>query len=505
MTTKPLFAIAGLGILLAPVLVLRAQDPQAGPHGGLALECDLCHNPERWVPVDTAPKFRHESTGFGLEGSHAGLGCRSCHRSLVFSRVATACADCHSDAHRGELGARCESCHTPVSWSNQREMIRAHNRTLFPLLSVHARLDCEACHLGQKPYEYKTTPADCGECHRETYNRTTQPSHVQAGFSRRCQDCHPVTSQTWHEAKFSHPATFPLSGGHGGLTCARCHRGGSWAGLSQQCDSCHHQDYLRVTNPPHGGFPTTCETCHSVNAWRPAKFDHASTGYPLTGAHQKAECARCHVGGRYAGTSRQCVACHRDAYDRTSNPNHAAGGFPTTCESCHSTQAWRPANFDHNASRFPLSGAHARVDCSRCHTGGRYAGTPTDCYSCHRGAYDGTSNPNHAASGFPTRCQDCHNTSAWRPATFDHDRRYFPIYSGKHRGRWSACTDCHTSPSNYRAFDCLRCHDKGRTDSAHREVRGYQYSSAACYQCHPQGVGGDSGPRRPVPYREPRS
>ena len=45
------------------------------------------------------------------------------------------------------------------------------------------------------------------------------------------------------------------------------------------------------------------------------------------------------------------------------------------------------------------------------------------------------------AAGRPTShipsadtCDTCHSTTAWRPASFDHDGRYFPIYSGKHLG-----------------------------------------------------------------------
>jgi hypothetical protein len=38
-------------------------------------------------------------------------------------------------------------------------------------------------------------------------------------------------------------------------------------------------------------------------------------------------------------------------------------------------------------------------------------------------------------------------------------------------------------------FYCLSCHDKATTDSHHSGVSGYQYSSPACYSCHPTGLG----------------
>jgi hypothetical protein len=297
-------------------------------------------------------------------------------------------------------------------------MFDVHSRNRFPLLAAHARLACGDCHRDQRPYEYATTPAECGNCHLETYLQTTDPNHVDAGFSRRCEDCHLVTASTWRGPRFSHPDRFPLEGGHARLACARCHTGGS-----------------------------------------------------------------------YAGTSSACVSCHETDYMGTSSPSHSVAGFPTRCETCHNTRSWRPATFGHGQTRFPLTGAHARVDCARCHEGGRYQGTPTDCYACHQANYDSTTDPNHRSSGFPRQCEACHSTNAWRPASFDHGR-YFPIYSGSHRGKWRDCSDCHTNPGNFRSFSCTSCHahsNRAEVDDDHDEVSGYVYQSAACYRCHPSG------------------
>jgi hypothetical protein len=495
---RPVLVVGVAILVLAAVPTLRGQGGAEPPHGDLQIDCAECHNPERWVPVSATPTFRHDQTGFTLQSAHATATCRSCHRSLVFSQVGTACADCHKDAHRGEMGFQCESCHTPTTWTNQREMFQVHNRTRFPLFASHSRLDCTACHRSQTPYQYKNTPAECGNCHLSTYLGTTSPRHVQAGFSRRCEDCHLVTSPSWHSATFEHPASFPLQGGHAALACARCHSGGTYNGLSTICVSCHQKDYAATTNPSHpaGGFPTTCESCHTTADWRPAKFDHGQTRFPLTGAHTRTDCARCHVGGRYAGTPTDCNSCHQANYAATTNPNHRGSGFPTTCQNCHDTGAWKPASFDHNATRFPLTGAHTRTDCAKCHAGGRYTGTPRDCYSCHQASYAGTTNPNHQAAGFPIQCQSCHTTAAWKPASFDHDGLYFPIYSGKHRGQWTSCSECHVSSGNYKVFECIRCHahsNRANVDGEHRGVNGYSYASSACYQCHRTGRAGFAG------------
>jgi hypothetical protein len=456
--SRPLLAGVAATLLLAPAASLRAQGARDNPHGDLELDCGECHNPERWTPVDKTPSFRHGTTGFTLDSAHARVSCRGCHRALVFNQVGTACADCHKDAHRGELGARCEACHTPSTWTNQREMFQVHNRTRFPLFVSHARLDCTACHRSQNPTQYKTTPAECGNCHLPTYLATTNPSHVQGGFSRRCEDCHNVTSPTWHGAAFEHPASFPLAGRHAGITCVRCHPGRVYTGTSPQCASCHRPDYDRAANPSHAasGFPLQCENCHTVQGWRPAIFDHSQTRFALTGAHTRTDCAKCHPGGKYAGTPADCYSCHQANYAATTNPNHAASKFSTRCTDCHNTGAWKPANFDHDKTRFRLNGAHERTDCAKCHPGGRYTGTPTDCYSCHQAKYAATSSPNHASAGFGTACATCHGTSAWRPATFDHNKTRFAL-SGAHT-----------------RTDCAKCHPGGR----------YTGTPTDCYSCH---------------------
>jgi hypothetical protein len=415
---RAFFLGAGLTSLLFVPLLVTAQAPPAAqsPHGDLAGDCATCHTAEGWTPLREPLPFDHQGTGFPLVAAHAQAGCRDCHQSLVFSQVATACADCHRDAHRGEMGPQCDTCHTPESWTNRRESFRIHSRTRFPLLGAHAGLDCESCHRGPQPREFTGLSTECVGCHLPDYQATDNPDHVRLGFPQQCDDCHSPAARAWEGgtfgAGFAHPATFPL-----------------------------------------------------------------------TGAHLRVSCSSCHADGRFAGTPRQCVACHQDDFDRTTNPNHRAAGFPTTCESCHSTEQWPGATVDHNLTRFPLTGAHVGVQCARCHVGGRFAGTPTECVSCHQDDYD-RAVPNHRASGFPTTCQNCHGTSQWAGATFNHP---FPL-SGPHGG--IACTSCHPNQGNFRVFQCTTsCHPRGEMDDEHDDddARGYVYESGACLRCHPDG------------------
>jgi hypothetical protein len=195
------------------------------------------------------------------------------------------------------------------------------------------------------------------------------------------------------------------------------------------------------------------------------------------------------VNNVYKGTPRDCYGCHRANYDRTTNPPHAAAGFPTTCEQCHSPASsnWS-SSFDHNRF-FPLLGRHQSASCTSCHKNNIYRGTPRDCYPCHQAKYDATTRPNHRAAGFPTTCEACHKGSdaSWNQGQFNHT--WFPITSGRHAGR--QCIECHQDPNNYKVFQCTTaCHPRSKMDDEHRGRAGYRYESAACYSCHPTGRAG---------------
>jgi hypothetical protein len=106
--------------------------------------------------------------------------------------------------------------------------------------------------------------------------------------------------------------------------------------------------------------------------------------------------------------------------------------------------------------------------------------------------YKATSNPNHQLANFSTDCKICHTTNpGWDAGNFtQHDQSFFPIFSGKHEGEWSQCSECHTTPNDYKAFSCTDCHEHNNAGSLankHNDVSGYSFSSTACYSCHPKG------------------
>jgi hypothetical protein len=390
-----------------------AQTPRAGnPHGDMDLDCRLCHTEANWDVRADSLAFDHGTTGFPLEGRHAGVPCRDCHEEPVFAHVGVRCLDCHLDAHRGRLGPDCEACHQPAGWVDRNEERRSHDATAFPLVGAHARVDCDACHEGAVAGEFVGTPTDCYACHRDTYEGTTDPDHAAAGFPTDCRQCHDEFASTWGRGDFIHSPRFPLTGAHARAACISCHEDG-FAGTPTDCYACHQQDYDATTDPGHvaAGFPTACAACHTTNAWEPADFDHGATAFPLTGAHRAADCLSCHATG-YTGTPTDCYACHQQDYDGTDDPDHAAAGFPTTCRDCHTTNAWEPADFDHD-QWFPIAtGKHGGLDCNQCHVTPNSYGT-FECILCHEHNQTDTAS-HHDPGEVPdyvwesSACYDCH-------------------------------------------------------------------------------------------------
>jgi nitrate/TMAO reductase-like tetraheme cytochrome c subunit len=455
----------------------------------LPTTCGVCHNPTSWKPAS----FDHNLTRFPLTGGHRPVACESCHKNGQYTGTPTTCVSCHQakfDAttnpnHKtAGFSTTCQQCHTTAGWT---PATFDHNATAFPLTGAHKTVVCLSCH---KNGVYTGTVKECVGCHQAKFDATTNPNHKAGGFPTVCQSCHTTTA--WTPSSFDHNATaFPLTGLHKTTSCQGCHGDGVFKGKTTVCSGCHLTKYNATSKPAHAsnGIGTTCQTCHTTNGWTPATYDHSVTRFPLAGAHRAVSCAGCHGDGVYRGKSMACASCHLPKYNATTKPAHASNGIGTTCETCHTVTAWTPATYDHNATTFPLTGAHKTVTCAQCHGTGVYRGTSKVCSSCHLTDYNATTNPNHKTAMFPTTCETCHTTTQWTGATFNHDP-WFPIYSGKHKGRWTSCTQCHANNANYKEFTCLTCHTKTKTDQQHQGRSGYSYTSPACYSCHPKGSAG---------------
>ena len=453
------------------------------PHGPISIPCADCHSSTSWKPIRSNPDFNHDLTGYPLRGMHQKVPCAQCHTSMVFKNVSSQCADCHADIHQRQFGANCANCHSVKGWQVSLQAIRNHQNR-FPLVGAHALAQCEDCHKNAAAGQFVGLSTSCYSCHQQDF-RTPVLDHAALGLPTTCESCH--TMDSWFNAKFDHLkyTGYALTGMHATLACSACHLNNVFKNASAACYSCHNTDFDATNNPSHVklSLPRDCSTCHSTTDWSNAKFDHALYAhYPLTGKHAAVACAQCHTSNNYNNTPTACVACHKADFDGTNNPPHVAGGFPTDCSLCHTTAGWTGATFNHNTTKFPLTGAHVSVACTTCHVNNNYTGSlPTNCYGCHQADFNKTNSPPHAAVGFPTTCAQCHNTTAWTGAPFDHSKTKFPL-TGAHTK--ITCAQCHIN-NNYTTLptDCVGCHqaDFNKTNSPPHAAVGFPTTCATCH------------------------
>ena len=377
--------------------------------------------------------------------------------------------------HGADFKVSCSTCHSSKGWEFDTTIYSFnHNSTKLPLRGQHSQAGCRECH---KSLVFSEAKTECNECHSDVH---------QATVGLDCGRCH--TPSSWlvsNITEIHQTSRFPLLGAHRTADCTDCHKSETYVRFDVpgvNCIDCHRENYMSTTDPNHteAGFSEDCSICHLVNSfeWTGAGFNHSY--FPLVQGHSNINCSVCHTTGNYADATPVCYSCHQADYSGTTNPNHTAANFPTACETCHSlTPGWKPASFNHNI--FPLTLGHSTVACAECHINGNYNSTPTDCYACHQTDYAGSTNPNHQSLGFSTACTTCHTTKpGWKPAKYtQHDAQFFPIYSGRHNGKWDLCSECHTDPNNYTLFDCKTCHA-----DVHRNEN---YTNAECYSCHPTG------------------
>jgi hypothetical protein len=110
-------------------------------------KCSSCHGDHKGrkhalsPPVESG--FKHEITGFVLDGKHASVACNKCHKPGAlgpkWTGLAQTCAGCHADFHKGTLGPKCEACHTAVAWKPALKTIAQHK---VDMTGGHAGLTC---------------------------------------------------------------------------------------------------------------------------------------------------------------------------------------------------------------------------------------------------------------------------------------------------------------------------------------------------------------------------
>ena len=383
--------------------------------------------------------------------------------------------------------ARCLDCHAEPGIQGfitekvrGAEQVVAHfsgNYTLPIKIILRVKNNqCLACHpeaptLADKTIEVRhdihtTNNVLCADCHsRLVHALPDQPKVIQRD---QCESCHKA-----------HPASL-MTGVHLTLNCSQCHLNGKYQQQDAKCESCH--------DTPSGhtaGINNGCDYCHTPAGWKPAKFNHST--FPLVGNHQGLPCEKCHLNGRFQGTSPECEFCHQIPI------NHLVG-ITTGCSLCHSPAGWKPIIFDHNV--FPLIGNHQGLLCEKCHPNGKFQGTSQECETCHQLP------PNHLA-GITTGCSLCHSPMGWKPIIFDHS--IFPLIgnhqeltcekchpNGKFQGTSQKCETCHQVPANHLTgitTGCAVCHTPAGWKPALYDHSAFpligNHSGLPCEKCHP--------------------
>ena len=360
-------------------------------------------------------------------GKHTASPCSACHTTahpLLDLRVAKqACADCHQNPHGDQFAAEmakggCGHCHEPAGWN-----LPKIDHSTWPLTGAHASTACNSCHhptaedrKAGHGASYRGVPRQCSGCHDDAHLgqfRLTQPA-------LECDKCHATGSFKIPSFDHAKMTGWALTGAHAKTECAKCHAtadlGGGhttvrWRGPSRECTFCHanpHEQRAPRTAAagPGGGAAlaqagaaapaahksftaaVSCSACHSTTAWKSkdaaggnVKFDHSTTGFPLTGQHMNASCVSCH--NSTVQLKRACVSCHEDFH---------RGRLAQTCDNCHVPAGWkvtRPLQI-HRMTQFPLTGMHVLADCTQCHLRAseqKFTDAPVECYGCHQQDY----------------------------------------------------------------------------------------------------------------------
>ncbi|MFA7419287.1 MAG: multiheme c-type cytochrome [Melioribacteraceae bacterium] len=289
--------------------------------------------------------------------------------------------------------------------------------------------------------------------------------------------------------------------------CTKCHNIGGQV-RNAECLTCHTEitQLQKSKKGLHASADVTgkkCIQCHSEHHGRTFRivnintksFDHSKTSFQLSGKHAKTDCYECHTPkyindekikkhkGTFLGLSATCNSCHTDVHQASLGNN---------CENCHGMESFKPAiKFNHDKARFVLTGAHLKVDCSKCHLTiikneqklQQFKGIDfANCSSCHQDFHKGKFGP---------KCNSCHVTESFRVIknldSFDHSKTNYKLL-GKHasveckqchtsglhvKPKYEKCIDCHTDyhkgdfVKNNFVTDCRICHD----------VKGFQLTS----------------------------
>jgi hypothetical protein len=196
------------------------------------------------------------------------------------------------------------------------------------------------------------------------------------------------------------------------------------------------------------------------------------------------DCFACHVPWR-GSSAALCIGCHAlpDIGLRTTKgvalPQQSLKTafhqdlLEQDCMACHSDHQGPKLT---QRSRKPFSHALLRP------------AVQEQCASCHRPPTDNLHRK--MTAGAAGSCQQCHSQTAWKPATFEHDKLF--VLDRDHN---TECATCHVA-NDYSRYTCYGCHEHTpaniRAEHQEEGIRNFDN----CVECHrdpgvePQEQGG---------------
>ncbi|MHC4981212.1 MAG: hypothetical protein ACYTGT_19690, partial [Planctomycetota bacterium] len=468
--------------------------------------CVACHGDGGTSMADACHACHHDINGQikAGHGLHGGLE----------QTAATACGKCHRE-HAGEMLALVTNLSFHAADVADPKRYDHRHVTGFDLTGRHEQLACTECHaladakaLEPDQRRFLGLSQECASCHEDPH---------EGALGLDCATCHGQAQPFDHVAEFAHDASFPLSGGHAGLSCERCHeQGGRFSIPSlrrsvprepRRCTDCHRSPHRAafvrgVAASSQISGDDTCRLCHDPehaafvgDAAVMSRELHGATGFALDPPHHEQECVECHaeygqrrrlpdteeLSGRFAAlfpgrSPDDCAACHGDPH----GGQFDAGATSGRCLACHDSTHFAPSTFDlarHASTRFALQGAHQTVGCDECHDQEgplqRFVPTPTACADCHDDVHQGQFDPGPTGG----RCLACHESTHLAR----HAQTRFALL-GAHQT--VGCDECHVQEGPLRRFvptptACADCHD-----DVHQGQFDPGPTGGRCLACH---------------------
>ncbi len=443
-------------------------------HIQTTLECDVCHSVTAWIPVTSVDHSsftgncitcHNGTTASGKSGNHITTSdaCDSCHDKapLPWQPVATNRVD-----HAQVIGT-CVSCHNNVKASGK------------PPTHITTTDVCDACHAqGPVPWKPVATAAvdhaqvvgSCVSCHNNAIAAGKQSTHART--TDLCEACHAPGPAPWAPLPGLTDHTQVLNG-----FCNDCHGVVAIAALA-----------AAPTQPP-DHIPTTesCDLCHNVNAWLPAKLVHSV----LTITNN---CVQCHTAGiratarsaTHINSTNLCENCHIAGFTAWTPVAPSAvdhGQVVGVCSSCHN-----------NVIATGKSAAHVptSAECDTCHGTSQWLGAQVDhssfannCITCHDGVIASGKSPAHITSS--NVCDACHDKlpARWLPVSpnrVDHTQLSGTCFSCHNNVISAGKTASHINTSNV----CEACHAPGPAPWAPLAPSAVDHAQVVgvCNSCH---------------------